>query len=383
MNRSDGGLKVALATDWFLPHLGGIELHLADLARALQSRGVDVHIVTTTPGPERIDDLLIRRLAVPRLFDVAVSPGLIGRLKAEFAAGGYGLVHAHISVVSPVGYGAVLAAHALGLPTVVTFCGVLLRSAEFLRVADRLLGWSHWRIAVTAVSGLIAGQLRAAVPGLAVTVLPNGVDGAFWRRSPARPERKAGGIVAIAAMRLNRKKRPWALLRAFAQAHSTVAARGRRLILRVAGDGPLRGQLEGEVERLGLGADIAFLGPVPRPVLAEQYRRADLFLMPSIHESFGIAALEARYAGLPVIGMRQAGITEFLRHGETAMLAADDTEFARYLETLALDDAQRLRLAETEPDLARFDWSTVVEAHLACYARAIAAATSPAGASAE
>jgi glycosyltransferase involved in cell wall biosynthesis len=368
-------MRVALATDWFLPRLGGIEMHLADLARALTACGTEIGIVTTTPGPDFSDGLVVRRLHPPRLpvFDLAVSPRLVDILKREFVAGRYDLIHAHISVISPVGYGAVLAAHALGLPTVVTFAGVLLRSAQFLRVTNRIVGWSHWPLAVTAVSGLIAAQLHNAVPGLDVTVLPNGVDGAFWRRA-AVPKAADHDIVIVSAMRLNRKKRPLVLLRAFAQARVAAATRGRKLTLRIAGDGPLRGRLETYVANHGLRDAVSLLGAVPRQILAENYREADLFALASIRESFGIAALEARCAGLPVVGMRQAGIAEFLRHGETALLATDDGEFAQFLGRLALDGELRRRLAEADPQLDRFEWPAVAAAHLAVFERAIALA---------
>ncbi|HEY5207813.1 MAG TPA: glycosyltransferase family 4 protein [Stellaceae bacterium] len=369
-------MKVALATDWFLPRLGGIELHLADLARALIARGVEVGILTTTPGPDFSDGLAVRRLQPLRLpmVDLAISPRLVDLLKREFVAGGYDVVHAHISVISPVGFGAVLAAHALNLPTVVTFAGVLLRSAQFLRLADRMLGWSRWPIIVTAVSGIIAEQLRAVAPSIEVTVLPNGVDGAFWRAAASAPKPPGDGILAVSAMRLTRKKRPAALLHAFARARMAPAPRGRPFHLTIAGAGPLRGRLEKFVAAEGLRDHVTFLGAVPRQTLADLYRRADFFVLPSIHESFGIAALEARSAGLPVLGMKRAGIGEFLRDGETAMLAADDAEFARYLERLASDVVLRLRLARADPDLARFEWPNVAQAHLECFEQAIALA---------
>ncbi|HEY7991448.1 MAG TPA: glycosyltransferase family 4 protein [Stellaceae bacterium] len=364
-------MRLVLATDWYLPRLGGVELHIADLAKALRAAGADATVVTTTPGGDG-GEIPVRRLQSLRLspFDLAISPRLVATLEAAFKTGGFDLVHAHISVVSPVGYGAVLAAHRLDLPTVVSFCGVLLRSAQFLRVMDRLTGWTRWPLSVTAVSSPIAAQLRAALPGLDVGILPNGVDVGFWRASTKPMPRPAGEIIAVTAMRLTRKKRPEAMLRAFFRAHDAAARQGRRLVLRIAGDGPLRVMLERYVEAQGVAADVEFLGAVPRNILTQLYRRADLFLLPSVHESFGIAALEARCAGLPVIGMRAAGIVDFLRDGETGLLAADDDAFARHFQRLALDDELRGRLARADPDLTRFDWPEVAKAHLACYEQA-------------
>ena len=175
-------MKIALATDWYLPRLGGVELHIADLAKALRAAGADATVMTTTPG-EAHGEIPVCRLSALHLppFDLAVSPRLVATLEAAFASGGYDVVHAHISVMSPVGYGAVLAARRRGLPVVVSFCGVLLRSARFLQAMDRLTGWTDWPLVVTAVSTPIAAQLRAALPGLDVAILPNGVDLGFWR----------------------------------------------------------------------------------------------------------------------------------------------------------------------------------------------------------
>jgi hypothetical protein len=50
-------MRVALVCDWFLPRMGGVELHLRDLALALKRRGMDARVVTTTRGPDVVDDV--------------------------------------------------------------------------------------------------------------------------------------------------------------------------------------------------------------------------------------------------------------------------------------------------------------------------------------
>jgi glycosyltransferase involved in cell wall biosynthesis len=370
-----GQVRVALATDWFLPRLGGIELHLADLARALQTRGCTVRVVTTTPGASRVDGLDIDRLQVARFpgAGFAVSPLLVRKLRASFVEGRFDVVHAHVSVVSPVGYAAVIAARSLGLPTVLTFHSVLLGATHVLRGVDRLLGWSRWPIVLSAVSRLVADQVSRAASGLDVAVLPNGIESSRWYRETAAPVQPRRDIAVVSAMRLHRKKRPLALLRAFRTARCAVAVQGRRLTLRIAGAGPKRPQLERYIARHGLGQDVALLGAQTREALAEIYAASDIFVLPSRRESFGLAALEARCAGLPVIVMRAGGTAEFLSD-ETALVAADDTALARDLARLALDDALRSCLARPDPTLARFSWPSVVDAHVACYARAAALA---------
>ncbi len=87
----------------------------------------------------------------------------------------------------------------------------------------------------------------------------------------------------------------------------------------MAGDGPDRDAAEAEVDRLKLTRDVRFLGRVED--VADVLRGADLFLLPTQSESFGLAALEAMACGVPVIATRAGGIPEVVVDGETGVLA--------------------------------------------------------------
>lgn len=365
------GLRIALATDSFLPIVGGIERHIADLARALAAAGQAPVVLTPTPGLDTVETIPVRRLALPRPFGIALSPRLIAGMREELVRGRYDVLHAHVSIVSPFAYAAVLAARRLRLPTVVTFHSVLHAKAELLRALDALLGFSRWPVVISAVSERLAQQLARAAPRLAVEVLPNGIDPARWHL-PARQRAPGAPITVVSAMRLHRKKRPLALLRAFCRAEEVVAARGRQLVLRLAGEGPQRGRLERAIARHCPGRDVALLGLCTRDALHALYAEADIFVLPSPRESFGLAALEARCAGLAVVALYGAGAAEFLHQGRSALMAGDDAELARHIARLALDDELRARLARPDPGLVRYAWPRVVAAHLAGYARAMA-----------
>jgi glycosyltransferase involved in cell wall biosynthesis len=176
----------------------------------------------------------------------------------------------------------------------------------------------------------------------------------------------------VSAMRLARRKRPFALLQALARALEIAGPAGEGVTLTIAGAGPLREALERRAGRLGIGDRVVFAGWLDRPGLRALYRRSDLFLMPSVKESFCIAALEARATGLPVIGMACTGMTDFIRDGENGEMAADDADMAARLAALLSDRGRLAALAADRGGLDRFAWKGLTQEHIAFYGRVAA-----------
>ena len=350
--------------------MGGIELHLRDLALALRGRGMDACIITTTPGPDAVAGIPVCRVNVPLLpgAGVSMSPLIVGRIAGVLRREQIDLVHAHASVVSPVAYAGALAGARERLPAVVTFHSMLHNSALLLGASDALLAWSR-RTILTAVSSVVAAQAVRWMPGASIGVLPNAIDVAFWRPGP--PRDGAGDVHFVSAMRLSRKKRPLSLVRAFAAATRFVAG-APRMRLTIAGDGPDRGDVIRLAAELGVEDKVVLAGKLDRSALRALYAKADAFILPSERESFGIAALEARAAGLPVIAMLAGGARDFISAGTNGLLARDTAELATFISRMALDRplrsymAQRNRLAPAE-----YDWSAVTTAHLALYDTAV------------
>ena len=366
-------MRVALVCDWFLPRLGGIELHLRDLALALRASGVDAEVVTTTRGPDLVDGIPVHRVraGLSPVGGFAFTPRGLGRLGGVLRAGRFDVVHAHASVVSPVAYTGALAGVRAGLPTVLTFHSMLHRSALFLGASESLFGWIGDRIVLSAVSSVVAAQAVRWLPGAAVAILPNGIDTAFWRAGhSARPSSRSGEVVVVSAMRLSRKKRPTMLLRAFARATRFVGGSpSMRLV--IAGDGPDRIALTREAVALGVGDRVEFPGQLRRDDLRQLYAGADIFVLPSERESFGIAALEARAAGLPVIAMLDSGARDFLRQGVDGLLARDAPDLARAIGRLAVDVPFREYVARHNASSPpRHDWSEVAALHERIYVAA-------------
>ena len=97
-----------------------------------------------------------------------------------------------------------------------------------------------------------------------------------------------------------------------------------------------------------------------------------MFVLPTRLESFGIAALEARSAGLPVVAMKETGIEEFISEGREGLLAVNDDDMIKQIIRLIID--RPLRRSITDHNLktaAPYDWSEVTAQHLKLYRLAL------------
>jgi glycosyltransferase involved in cell wall biosynthesis len=113
---------------------------------------------------------------------------------------------------------------------------------------------------------------------------------------------------------------------------------------------------------------------VRRTSVRDRYATADVYISPARLESFGIAALEARTSGLPVVARSGSGVGEFVIDGVNGFLAEDDESMAAALARLASDDGLRDRMRAHNLDQAPAqDWPRVAELAEAEYLRAVGA----------
>ena len=256
---------------------------------------------------------------------------------------------------------------------------MLHRTALALGAADAATGWARRGVVLTAVSSVVASQAARWLPGADVGVLPNGIDVGFWRNEGHTTATPDSELVFVTAMRLSRKKRADRLLRAFAGTMRFVGG-SPSLSLVIAGDGPDRPALQRLASELGVADRVRFAGALSRVELRALYARSAVFVLPSERESFGLAALEARAAGLPVIAMLAGGARDFIQPGVNGLLARDAAELATFMRRMALDAPfrafVRARNLATPPS---YDWPDVTALHAALYEVAVrrAGTTSP------
>lgn len=367
-------LRIGVVSDCYVPRLGGIEMQAHDLARNLRAAGHEVVAITPTAGPDVVDGVRVRRMDVPLLpFDVPFTPRTFRMVTDLLQQEQVDVAHFHGGLASPLAYLAARRAQRLGIPTVVTVHCMWSYATPIFAALDRGAHWSRWPVVLSAVSDVAAEPIRRiAGPDRPVVVLPNGIDDAAWRIAPA--ERDPSTVTLVSVMRLAPRKRPLHLLRMVAGVHAALPS-GLRLRVVIIGDGPERPQLEKFIRSNGLTDVVDLVGRRTREEIRGYFAEADVFVAPANLESFGIAALEARCAGLPVVAKARTGIREFVRHGEEGLLATSDADMVVQLTRIVTDAGLRDRITEhNRTTTSPVDWSVVVDRNVAAYRDAIAMA---------
>jgi glycosyltransferase involved in cell wall biosynthesis len=194
----------------------------------------------------------------------------------------------------------------------------------------------------------------AAPPGLA----PTGQRGGDGKRY--------GAVELVSIARLVKRKRVDRLLQALA------ALSGLDVQLTLVGDGPERRRLEALAAALGVAGRVRFLGHVDEVAKRRALAAADLFVLASAHEGFGLVYLEAMQHGLPVVAASAGGQADFLEDGRTGALVPNDdvVALAAAIGKLAGDPALRQRVAEECRERAA---ALTADATAAAYERAFTA----------
>lgn len=344
---------------------GSLGVLMLGLAAELAIRDVAVDLV----GPGQQDS------------SIALLPGVSLHLLAadtsdEFGEGFARLVRDRpVDIVHayglPSGIAALPAAIELRIPFVETFGGITGAPAERY-LADQA-------DAVIAASASDAGTLLDAVgsPAARTWIVPPGVDLELFAPHPPDPDlRRSLGIEPdrpVLAMigRLAPRKGQELAIEALAELH---AMRGWAPLLVIAG-GPETGMEEWAgtlapfAADLGVGRDVRMLGPIHRDEVADLLAIADVALVPSADEPFGLVALEAAASGTPVVASRVGALPEAVGSGGLLLTSRDPTEWAAVLASLLDDESHRTAFgAAGRAHAERFTWGAAAASLLGIYA---------------
>ncbi|MDG4765664.1 glycosyltransferase family 4 protein [Solwaraspora sp. WMMD406] len=393
-----------LMLSWEYPPVvvGGLGRHVHALSVALANAGHEVTVVTRhapgAPLEEYADGVRIIRAAEdPPLFPLA-TPSLLAwtmafnhtltraALRATQSAE-YDVIHAHDWLVT---HTAITLKEHLDIPLVAT-----IHATE----AGRHQGWlpnemnksihsiEHWlgheSCRVITCSEYMRWEVSQLLelPAARVDVIANGVNDRVWRSSAravaaAREKYAADGPLIGFAGRLVYEKGVQHLIAALPWLRQRHA--GLRVI--IAGDGPYRGELQAQAERLGVADLINFAGFMTEAQLPAVLGATDATVVPSLYEPFGMVALEAAAAGAPLAVSATGGLAEIVEPGVTGMRfqPQDSHGLAEAVHALLVDEvfARRVARAARQQVIRRYGWSTIAAQTAAAYATAVREAPS-------
>ena len=375
-------MRIALLPSSYSPAVGGVEILTARLAAHLVDRGHAVEVWTgRSPGDglsesEIIDGIRVRRFvfalprfdlhALPRLSVAAVST--LSRLRR--AAKEFRPDVLHVQCFSANGVYATALSRLLRLPLVVTLQGETLMDDHdiYERSLSLRLGLRlglRRASEVTACSGFVLDDARRrfGLPPSKGRVIFNGVD---LDEVDPEPVVVPFQRFVLGVGRVVWKKGFDLLVDAF----SRIAAAHPDIGLVIAGTGDAVQPLSNLAADRGLTQRVHFTGPLGRGEVVGIMRAAEMLVVPSRIEPFGIVALEAWRAGVPLVVTSRGGAAEFVDHGKEGLVVdpLDVPALADSIEALLVSPDERLRLVEGGTRrLPAFLWERLTTAYEDAY----------------
>jgi D-inositol-3-phosphate glycosyltransferase len=386
---------------------GGMNVYVVELARRLAARDVQVDLITRATSsdlPPAVDlepGVTVRHVTAGPFEGLAkedlpaqlcaFTSGLM-RLEAARPPGWYDLVHSHYWLSGQVAW---LAAERWDVPlvhsmhTMAQVKNLTLPSGDSPEPAARAIGEAQ---VVEAADRLVANtdeeghqlvDLYDADPDR-VAVVPPGVDLGLFSPGSQTAARRALGIRDDAYLllfigRIQPLKAPDVLLRAAARLIADQPALRDRLVVAVvggpSGTGLARPEaLQSLAAELGIADLVRFVPPVPQDQLPDWYRAADVTVVPSYSESFGLVAIESQACGTPVLAASVGGLRTAVADGYSGVLVDghDPSAYADALARLAGDPARRAALSRGALlHAGRFGWAATAAGMLEVYSDAL------------
>lgn len=385
---------------------GGMNVFITQTARAMARRGTQVEVFTRAtsseqpPTVELADGVLVRHVPAGPYEPLgrdelpaqlcAFASGVL-RTEAFQEPGYYDVIHSHYWLSGQVGW---LTRQRWGVPlvhnahTLAKVKNASLAEGDTPEPRTRVFGEEQVvaeadrLVANTPVEAHELVNLYGADPETVRTVTP-GVDLDRFRpgdESAVATARAAldlpgNAIVLGFAGRIQPLKAPDVLLHAAAELLRREPGLRDRLVVLVAGGASGNGSEQPNALRelavsLGIAEQVRFLPPQGGEDLVRVFRAADVVVVPSYNESFGLVALEAQACGTPVVAAEVGGLPVAVRHGESGLLVGSHRapDWADALAEVTLYPGRRAELAAGAREHARwFSWERTTDALLATY----------------
>jgi phosphatidylinositol alpha-mannosyltransferase len=358
-------LRIALVTEYYYPHLGGICEHVHFFAREARRHGHQVDIITSNMPGTRYEPHVIRIGKSQPIYangsQARFTWGFELRkdLKRVFSLGQYDIIHVH-SPLSPVL--PVLAIEEANCPVVGTFHTYFDRSIGYAigrRYFQKRLDQLHAAIAVSHSTTIALNRYFEAN----WTIVPNGIDTDVFNPHVPRPAALRTDVPVILFLgRFDPRNGLTTLIESFKK----VRGRNREAQLVVVGDGPLRKHY---YRAAGGDPDITFVGSVlgERP---SYYAHSAMYACPTTKASFGITLLESMACETPVVCSDIYGFRDVVKHEREALMVQSGNidDLSDALVRLLDDETLRARLGKRgRQEAEQYSWANVTETVLDIY----------------
>ncbi|MCD6593524.1 glycosyltransferase family 4 protein [Candidatus Bathyarchaeota archaeon] len=364
-------MRVALCTDYFYPHIGGVQSHVAGLASELERRGHEVAILTKQLKTDLLNCFLRvshgKIVYIKPIFPlpIIIVPPKPTDIREVIRRGGFEIVHAH-HAFTPTSLLSISAAEKLRIPSILTNHTIFIASsAKYVWVPASYILYPYRRYInkaclITAVSRAAAKFIEHFANGKEIIVVPNGVDIELFESVEKNTQPEKPTILYVG--RLAYRKGLQVLVRAMPFILKEFP--NARLI--IAGKGYMDGFIRMLIKTLNLEGNVRMLGFIPDEKLPELYASSSLFVMPSLYcESFGITLLEAMASGRPVIASNVGGIPEVVKDGVTGLLfkRGDAEDLADKIIKVLSDRNLARSLASNAKELVkeRYGWPVIAD----------------------
>ncbi len=368
---SQSSLHIALISETFPPEINGVANTLGRLCAGLRERGHQLQLVrprqSADDGQRSTDELLLTRgWPLPGYPGLQWGQASMHKLLRRWKRRRPDVLY--IATEGPLGLSALRAARRLRIPVISGFHTNFQQYSShyglgmLTRVLTNYLRWFHNRSQLTLVPSASQSLELQRRSFERVHLLARGVDSQLFHPAKRSAElRRAWGVedgdlAVIHVGRIAAEKNLALLVRSFRALQERYP--GQRLKLIMVGDGPQRAGLQKEL------ADAVFCGVQRDQALAAHYASADLFLFPSLSETFGNVLLEALASGLAVVAYDQAAAAQHIRHGHNGALAMPGDEEA-FIDSACwlLEDPETLRRVRlnARQHASRQGWPAIVQ----------------------
>jgi glycosyltransferase involved in cell wall biosynthesis len=364
-------LRLAVVTETYPPEVNGVARTTGTLVERLHARGHRIQLVRPRQGKhdapperERLHTVLRPGMPIPRYSELRMGLPAKRAMLREWRLRPPQVVQ--IVTEGPLGGSALAAAKMLGIPVVSEFHTNFHSYSRhyglglFTELVAGYLRRLHGKADATLVPTRELAEQLGAAGYRRLRVVGRGIDTAQFgpaRRSDDLRREWGAGPRDTAALYVGRLA-PEKNLRLFLEAASAMRAAEPAVKAVVVGDGP-----EGPRMRAA-HRDVVFAGVRTDADLARHYASADVFVFPSMTETFGNVTTEALASGLAVVAFDYAAARQYIRHGESGLLApfGDTPRFIELAQDVAADTALRTKLKAGALDAARaLSWDAVTD----------------------